>query len=236
MAGLFLKLPERSPVIHPVMAPAGAPSSLTASREQGRKPTGATNLFAQLCLDWESDMQILHWTHPAAFKLPLNGKGKCWRKEVILTAVLAVFDLCHTVILGHCGPEMLRKQLLLSLSCGKCSLPAPHDCTWSRHGFRGHCAVWPLSCVCCGKQDPWKSYSPCRLHHSRGYSQQQIWILCREVGGQGGREARMRSLSKTLLLKGERWLWNAAWWYILIQRESTEMVLSGVCECLPQYH
>lgn len=162
MAGLFLKLPERSSVIHPVMAPAGAPSSLTASREQGRKPTGATNLFAQLCLDWESDMQSLHWTHPAAFKLPLNGKGKCWRKEVILTALLALFDLCHTVILGHCGPEMLRKQLLLSLSCGKCSLPAPHDCTWSRHGFRGHCAVWSLSCVCCGKQDPWKSYSPCR--------------------------------------------------------------------------
>lgn len=51
MAGLFLRLPERSPIIHPVMAPAGAHSSPTASREQGRKPTGATNLIAQLCLD-----------------------------------------------------------------------------------------------------------------------------------------------------------------------------------------
>lgn len=95
---------------------------------------------------------------PTAFKLPLDVKRKCWRKGVILPALLAVFDSHHAVVLGSCGPEMLCKQLLLCPCCGKCTPSAPHGCTLSRHGFRGHSAVWPLLCMCCRKQDPWKSY------------------------------------------------------------------------------
>lgn len=51
MAGDFLRLPGRSPIIHPVVAPAGAHSSPTASRQRGRKKTGAINHFTQPCLD-----------------------------------------------------------------------------------------------------------------------------------------------------------------------------------------
>lgn len=51
VAGLFLRLPERSPISHAAVAPAGAQTSPRASRERRRKQTGASNLFAQQCLD-----------------------------------------------------------------------------------------------------------------------------------------------------------------------------------------
>lgn len=135
MAGAFLRLPERSPITHPVVAPAGTHNRQQTERQEGNRRH--QRLYA--VVPW---LGIKHakpaLNSPTVFKLPIDGKGNCWRKEVILTAFLAVFDLCHTVILGNYGHEMLCKQLLLCLSYGKCSSSAPHNCTWSGHGLRGH--------------------------------------------------------------------------------------------------
>lgn len=45
--------------------------------------------------------RLRHVVNPSdAFKMPLAGRRKCWRKEIIFTTLASVFDSCSTVILG----------------------------------------------------------------------------------------------------------------------------------------
>lgn len=96
-AGTSLRSSRRTMTIHPAVTSEEPAPSLLFSTQRWQQANRCCWFLATAV----SLPRLRHVVNSSdAFKMPLAGRKKCWRKEIIFTTLAAVFDSWSTVILG----------------------------------------------------------------------------------------------------------------------------------------